>query len=221
MRLSQVVNASSPVGACPPLSLTQNFKAGKNLDAQHHRMEKPWLLFQYCALLDPSQQASLSLVWQKKSGRGLFIFWMGIDWPHRIPTCQTCPLEPPTTAHFAWKKKENTGERKLLPLVLFLALKRVQLFPVTQLRWLFQENFCCFFVESPVFQKCSSNAQISKLNSDSRTIPRVLLSLFLFLNHYYTTQRWHILNQVHFLLYFCGSLLQDFIWCFMDRSTWL
>ena len=91
----------------PPLSLTQNFKAGKNLDAQHPRMEKPWLLFQYCALLDPSQQAILSLVWQKKSERGLLLFWMGIDWPHRIPTCQTCPLEPPTTAHFAWKKKRK------------------------------------------------------------------------------------------------------------------
>ena len=87
------------------------------------------------------------------------------------------------------KKKENTGKRKLLPLILFLALERAQLFPVTQLRWLFQENFCCFFVESPVFQKCSSNAHIYKLNSDSRTVPRVLLSLFLFLNHYYMIQR--------------------------------
>ena len=59
--------------------------------------------------------------------------------------------------------------------------KKSPTIPVTQLRWLFQENFCCFFVEFPVFQKCSSNAQISKLNSDSRTIPRVLLSLFFFL----------------------------------------
>lgn len=128
-----------------------------------------------------------------------------------------------TTHHCSFCLKEHRRGKRLL-LILFLALESFHLIPVTQICWLFCEHFCCFFVNSPLLQKSSSNMRFSKLDSDSRTVLNVLLPLFLFFSLLlYNSSVTHMLtfitlNQVHFLLlYFCGFLLQDFVWGFVDR----